>query len=79
MKKHLINLLILFLSTSAYSGDNCYELGYKYGLCSTKSLYGINCNPKNDIVIPPSCRGKSETKKGIEKGVKTVYEVLNLN
>jgi hypothetical protein len=58
--------------------DNCYELGYKYGMCATKSLHGLKCKPENDIVIPDRCRDRIDTSKGIQNGVKAVYTSLNL-
>lgn len=59
--------------------ESCYVLGYKYGLCATKSLHGISCKTENDIVIPKRCRGKTETKRGIKAGAKEVYDILNLD
>lgn len=65
--------------TSLIEKETCYELGYRYGLCATKSMLNIQCNPENDIVIPPRCRGKEETQRGLKAGVKAVYDTLNLD
>lgn len=65
--------------TPLVSRETCYELGYRYGLCATKSMNEIPCKPENDIVIPARCRGKAETKRGISAGVKVVYDILNLD
>ena len=65
--------------TPLVSRETCYELGYRYGLCATKSMHGIPCKPENDIVIPARCRGKAKTKRGINAGVKAVYDTLNLD
>lgn len=51
---------------------SCYELGVRYGRCSALSFKGLPCNPKDDIIIPNRCRGKSSTKKGIKAGKRQV-------
>jgi len=53
---------------------SCYELGYLYGRCETRSMAGLSCESGTDIVIPERCRGKAETQKGIEAGIKSVSE-----
>jgi len=50
----------------------CYELGYRYGLCAAKKINSLQCERKNDIVIPDRCRGKSETEKGMVVGIAEV-------
>jgi len=84
MKKSVMILFAIFISfivaaNSIYGSETCYEVGYRFGLCATQSMLGIPCKPENDIVIPTRCREKDETKKGIEAGVKAVYDTLNLN
>jgi hypothetical protein len=84
MKKSVMAFLLIFTSFSigaslTHGEESCYELGYRYGLCATKSMQGIPCKPENDIVIPERCRGKEETKRGIEAGAKAVYDTLNLD
>jgi hypothetical protein len=84
MKRFFIFLIILFISlilieNSTHGEESCYELGYRYGLCSTKSMHGITCKPENDIVIPERCRGKAETDRGIKAGINAAYDILNLN
>ena len=64
---------------SSYGEVGCYKLGYRYGLCVTRSMHGIPCKPENDIIIPTKYRGKTQTKKGINAGVKVVYDTLNLD
>lgn len=81
MKNSLLIFLILMTigmcSPFCSSAENCYDLGYRFGLCSTKSLQGIPCKPENDIIIPEECRGRSDTESGIRDGVKAVYDTLN--
>lgn len=48
---------------------SCYDLGYRYGRCAAKRHQNIQCERKNDIVIPKRCRGKSETEKGMVVGI----------
>ncbi len=83
-----MKILIIFIFTTSVSfalstnytrGESCYELGYKFGLCATKSMHGIPCIPDNDFVMPERCRGKEETHKGIKAGAKAVYDTLNLD
>jgi SH3-like domain-containing protein len=52
---------------------SCYDLGYRYGKCGTKSMKGLPCDPENDIIIPARCRGKKETQRGMDAGVRSVY------
>lgn len=59
--------------------ESCYQLGYRFGFCATKSLHDIPCNPENDFAMPERCRGKTETNRGIEAGVREVYDTLNLD
>jgi len=56
--------------------ESCYDLGYRFGMCSTKAMKGIACDPANDIVIPEKCRNKAETKRGIEAGVKDANAMI---
>ena len=61
-----------------YPEETCYDLGYRYGLCATQSMVGLQCKPKNDFAMPERCRGKEDTKKGIASGVKAVYDTLGV-
>ena len=56
--------------------DNCYELGYRFGMCSTKAMNGMVCDPANDIVLPKKCRNKAETKRGLEAGVSVAKALI---
>jgi len=77
----LFNTLIFLniLCCFTYALESCYDFGYRYGICATKSMYGISCKPENDISIPFKCRNKVETELGIKTGVKAVYDTLNLD
>lgn len=84
MKKSVMFLFVISISFAlganpTHGEESCYELGYRYGMCSTKSMHGIPCKPENDIVIPQRCRGKEATNRGIKAGVKAVYDTLNLD
>jgi len=35
---------------------SCYDLGFWYGKCATRSLNGLPCRPENDIIISERCR-----------------------
>ena len=75
----LISIIFAMGANSAHGDESCYDLGYRYGLCSAKSVHGIPCKPENDIVIPERCHNKEETNRGIKSGVKAVYDTLNLD
>lgn len=63
-----------FQSSKSTPVISCYELGYLYGRCATRSMAGLSCELGTDIVIPERCRGKAETQRGIEAGIKSVSE-----
>ena len=75
----LISIAFTFGASLTHGEESCYDLGYRYGMCATKSMQGIPCKPENDIVIPARCRGKEETDRGIKAGAKAVYDTLNLD
>jgi hypothetical protein len=52
---------------------SCYDIGYKTGRCAAKSMSNLPCEPGEDIPMPPECKGKSETEKGLTDGRKSVY------
>ena len=84
MKKSVTVLLVIsiffFVGANSTRGkESCYELGYRYGLCATKSMFGIPCKPENDFVTPERCCRKAETKRGIKAGAKADYDTLNLD
>lgn len=82
MKKILVCVSLVFLFAVPNLGgaeESCYELGYKMGLCATQTMYGLQCRPENDIVLPVRCRKKAETNRGIKAGVKAVYDTLGLD
>jgi hypothetical protein len=70
------SVLVIVTVNSATGEESCYELGYRYGLCATKSIYGIPCKPENDISIPIQCRGHAETQEGIKAGTKAVNNMI---
>jgi hypothetical protein len=53
-------------------GASCYQLGYRYGRCGTRSYLGLSCSPKDDIVIPERCRGLTTTHTGKNDGARSV-------
>lgn len=53
----------------AYMDDQgCYEIGYKFGMCSSRERLGMECPPDTNVSIPFCCRDLPETKAGIEAG-----------
>ena len=58
--------------------SNCYDLGYRWGHCSTLVFFGYECPPEDDFVMPEECRGMPSTERGLEAGVKSVYRELGI-
>jgi hypothetical protein len=52
---------------------DCYEIGYKTGRCVAKSMSNLPCDAGDEIPMPPECKGKPETDKGLTEGRKSVY------
>lgn len=75
----LFAMLFITIPDTAYAKSDCFNYGYRYGLCATKSMNNIPCKPENDISIPTHCRDKLETQKGIKAGVKAVFDTLNVD
>jgi hypothetical protein len=53
--------------------QSCYEIGYKTGRCAAKAMSNLPCDAGDEIPMPPECKGKSETDKGLTEGRKSVY------
>lgn len=51
----------------------CYEIGYKFGYCATRSLMGYKCKKENDVNVPSTCRNKNDTEHGINDGTRDAY------
>lgn len=84
VKRSVIALLLVYIlfplgARISHGEENCYELGYRFGVCATQSMQGIPCKPENDFALPVRCRGKDDTRRGIKAGVKAVYDTLNLD
>lgn len=70
-KKHYYQMV-----SDVSDSTDCFQYGYKLGLCATKSMHGIQCKPENDIIMPIECRGKAETERGVKAGSKAVYDAM---
>ena len=83
LKQVFVCVLLVFIfvafPNSVSGEESCYELGYRFGLCATQTMFGLQCRPENDVIIPVRCRGKAETNRGIKAGVKVVYDALGLD
>ena len=64
--------------SSADQRADCHDLGWSFGKCATLSAHGKRCNPKDDVVIPPVCRGLEDTKNGMITGIKEARILLGL-
>jgi hypothetical protein len=42
---------------------SCYDLGFRYGKCSRRSLKGLPCRPENDFIIPERCRNTGRDRR----------------
>lgn len=78
LKTMFLAVLILYFSgcgngENATNKINCYELGFKYGSCTARSMKGLACKPETDIVIPENCRNSEEALAGIKDGTKSEW------
>jgi len=56
---------------------SCYEVGFAYGACATRSMNNMSCLPGTNFSVPFRCRGKSDTKKGIREGSIIQQQLIN--
>jgi hypothetical protein len=59
--------------TGTGTAMSCYEIGFRTGRCVAKSMSGLPCDAGDEIPMPPECKGKPETEKGLLEGRKSVY------
>jgi hypothetical protein len=52
---------------------SCYEIGFRTGRCAAKSMSNLPCDAGDEIPMPPECKGKPETEKGLAEGRKSVF------
>jgi hypothetical protein len=52
---------------------SCYEIGFRTGRCAAKSMSNLPCDAGDEIPMPPECKGKPETEKGLIEGRKSVF------
>jgi hypothetical protein len=52
---------------------SCYEIGFRTGRCVAKSMSNLPCDAGDEIPMPPECKGKPETEKGLVEGRKSVF------
>jgi hypothetical protein len=57
---------------------SCYDLGRRFGHCTTLILYGEECPPQDDIPLPSRCKGRSDTENGMLEGIELANKSLNL-
>lgn len=54
------------------TGD-CYQAGYRYGVCAAKSTTDGSCDPASQTPIPPECQPRPETQQGIKDGLRSIH------
>lgn len=57
---------------------SCFDLGRRYGYCTTLTLYGETCETRDDIFLPSWCRNRNETDSGLLEGINLAYKTLDL-
>ena len=57
----------------------CYDLGKRFGHCTTLILYGEECPPQDDIPLPAWCKGRRDTETGRLEGIRLVNRSLDLS
>ena len=40
-------------------------------------MAGLDCNPEDDIVIPPECRHNAEKDRGLKAGIEEGQRIVN--
>jgi len=58
---------------------SCFDLGKRYGHCTTLSLYGEECPPQDDIPLPAWCKGRNDTENGMLEGIRLANKTLDLS
>ena len=76
MKKITIAILMMSVFTVSSQAtntatDDCYSLAYKFASCVARSYKGLECKAGTDIVMPPRCHDKPETKAGMKAGMES--------
>ena len=76
MKKITMAALMIYsLTISSQATDtateDCYSLAYKFGSCVARSYKGLVCKLGTDIIMPPRCNDKPETKAGMKAGMQS--------
>jgi hypothetical protein len=59
-------------TTPAAGNIDCYQIGYRYGVCAAKNTHDGSCDPARQAPIPPECRPRSETQQGIKDGLRSI-------
>jgi hypothetical protein len=54
----------------------CYQMGYRWGVCTAENTAGFHCNPETDAVIPSECMNRPETRQGIKDGLRATQSRL---
>jgi hypothetical protein len=57
---------------------SCYDLGKRYGYCTTLTLYGEVCENRDDILLPSWCQNRKNTDSGVLEGIHLAYKTLDL-
>ncbi len=57
---------------------SCYDLGRRFGHCTTLILYGEECPSQDDIPLPALCKGRYDTENGMLEGIGLANKSLNL-
>ena len=57
---------------------SCFDLGRRFGHCTTLILFGEECPPQDDIPLPSWCKGRDDTEKGVLEGIELANKSLNL-
>ncbi len=57
---------------------SCYDLGKRFGYCTTLTLYGEVCENRDDILLPSRCQNRKDTDSGMLEGINLAYKTLDL-
>lgn len=51
---------------------NCYDIGYRWGICAGQATASGTCDPATEVKIPQDCTDREETQLGIKDGLRTI-------
>jgi hypothetical protein len=67
-----------FAEVARTQPGSCYDLGKRYGYCTTLTLFGEVCERRDDILLPSRCQNRKDTDNGILEGIHLAFNTMDL-